>query len=238
MLVSTGNNFGSDCIELNAFQSDKEIVINGSIIFQKPNEDFEKAEVLEIYVPDLTMEASGISSCFLVGEIENDCYCTTLKTWIKDKNTICIEKLDPWAGDAVGYMIMLASLYVPKGYRKEFIAGQKQDINPVFLNTKNKFSDVACYVDENWVLLAMSFSRYYFPGNDVSEQIRLEGLPEDVEGELLFVGDDINCRYAGAPAMISSIQDSILTLRPIASEWAGSPKNPFYYGVLLRKKTV
>ena len=43
MLVSTGNNFGSDCIELNAFQSDKEIVINGSIIFQKPNEDFEKA---------------------------------------------------------------------------------------------------------------------------------------------------------------------------------------------------
>ena len=71
MLVSTGNNFGSDSIELNAFQSDKEIVINGSIIFQKPNEDFEKAEVLEIYVPDLSIEASGISSCFLVGEIEN-----------------------------------------------------------------------------------------------------------------------------------------------------------------------
>lgn len=238
MLVSTGNNFGSDYVELNAFQSDKEIVINGSILFQKPNADFEKAEVLEIYVPDLTMEASGISSCFLVGEIENDCYCTILKTWIKDKNTICIEKLDPWDGEAVGYMILMASLYVPKGYRKEFIAGQKQKIKPVFLNSTNEFSEEVCYVDENWVMLALSYSKYNYPGKDVSEQIRLEGLPEDVEGELIFAGDDINCRYAGAPAMLSSIKDSVLTLRPIPFGWAGNPNNSFYYGALLRKKTV
>ena len=81
MLESTGNNFGAQLVELETYQSDKEIVINGSIVFERPNEEFNKAKVLEVYVPDLSIPASGISSCFLVGEIDNECFVTTLKTW-------------------------------------------------------------------------------------------------------------------------------------------------------------
>ena len=46
MLESTGNNFGAQLVELETYQSDKEIVINGSIVFERPNEEFNKAKVL------------------------------------------------------------------------------------------------------------------------------------------------------------------------------------------------
>lgn len=237
MLESTGNNFGAQLIELETYQSDKEIVINGSIVFERPNEEFNKAKVLEVYVPDLSIPASGISSCFLVGEIDNECFVTTLKTWIKDKNTICFEKLEPWGDQAYGNMISIASLYVPKGQRKQFTVGQKLEINPVSQNSDNQLRYAVCYLDENWAMLALAYNRYFNPGKDVAEQILIEGLPADVEGELMFVGDDINCPYAGAPAMIASVQNSVLKVSPITYTWGGDPNNSFFYGVLLRKKT-
>ena len=102
MIIATGNNFGCGAIEIKDYQSEKVVILNAKITFDPKNEAYRNASVLEIYVPDLSLGRSSNSSCFMqsVKLMWPDEYYkreyqvgTVLTTWIKDKNTICIEKL-------------------------------------------------------------------------------------------------------------------------------------------------
>ena len=97
MITTIGNNFGADQFQIKDFQNEKTVVLNGKFSFNNKSEAFKAASVLEIYVPELSIPKSGMSGAYIMFESEGKFYGTTVKTWLKNQNTICIEKLDHWS---------------------------------------------------------------------------------------------------------------------------------------------
>ena len=89
MITSTGNNFGAGQITLKDFQNEKVLVLNGKFTFNNKSEAFKAATVLEIYVPTLSIPKSGMSGCYIQFDVDGRLSGTTVKTWVKDRNTIC-----------------------------------------------------------------------------------------------------------------------------------------------------
>ena len=97
---STGNNFGAGTISFKSHQEENFVVLNAKLTYNPESPEYQAADVLEIYVPDLSIERSAIAGVFLRFRDVRDSYGytwdnsggTVLKSWIKDKNTICIEK--------------------------------------------------------------------------------------------------------------------------------------------------
>ena len=103
MFNSIGNNFGAGQITFKDYQAENYVVLNSKFTFDPTNADYQACDQLEIYVPDLTIDRSAVGGVF-IRFVEDYHYSwgdsvydggTVLKSWIKDKNTIVIEK-QPW----------------------------------------------------------------------------------------------------------------------------------------------
>ncbi|HBL73129.1 MAG TPA: hypothetical protein DD409_09775, partial [Bacteroidales bacterium] len=112
MFNSTGNNFGAGQIQFKDYQAENYVVLNAKFSFDPTSADYQACDQLEIYVPDLSIDRSAVGAVFLRFE-EAQHYSwgdaiydggSVLKSWVKDKNTIVIEK-QPWF-DANGPLII------------------------------------------------------------------------------------------------------------------------------------
>ena len=94
MIIATGNNFGAGQIEFKEYLSDNMIILNGRFSFDCTKEEYLNADVLEIYVPELPMKRSLETAVFLTYENTYGRMGTIVKSWIKNKTTICLENLE------------------------------------------------------------------------------------------------------------------------------------------------
>lgn len=117
MITATGNNFGAYTIQLKDYQSDKIIILNGRVVLDPTNEDYIAAKQLEIYVPDLSIPKSTTTAVFQQGMSWSRPMVTALKSWIKNKNTIVVEKPIVLKSAAAEPELMFFCAYVPKGVR-------------------------------------------------------------------------------------------------------------------------
>ena len=99
MFNSTSNNFGAGTIQFKDVQENNYIVLNAKFTCNPQDEAYKNADVLEINVPTLSIDRSTDSSV-VVRFISRELYRgkiyaydagTIAKSWIKDKNTLCIE---------------------------------------------------------------------------------------------------------------------------------------------------
>ncbi len=236
MIKTTNNNFGAPEITIKDYQCEKYVVLNSKFTFDRNNADYQAAEVLEINVPTLSIPKSGISAAFVMARVEDDLhYGTTVKTWLKNANTICIEKIDKWE-NASEYTIYLLSMYVTKGQRKALESGNKTNVTYTLDNSSNSPRDSICYIDDNWCLLHFNFDSYSAPDDDLPEIIRIEGFPTDVTAELPFV----SCRYqrdiAGAKMKPATLEAGVITASGYMFDWGGMPVDHFFYGIFVRDK--
>lgn len=118
MFNSTGNNFGAGQITFKDYQASNYVVLNSKFTFDPTNADYQACDQLEIYVPDLTIDRSAVGGVF-IRFVEDYHYSwggsvydggTVLKSWIKDKNTIVIEK-QPWFDENGPLIIYIVTLY-------------------------------------------------------------------------------------------------------------------------------
>lgn len=116
MFKSTGNNFGAPEITFKDYQSGHEIVLDAAFDYDADNEAYRRAEVLEIYVPALTLERSAVTHAFLGVADETAWTGTVVKAWIKDRRTLCIEKFNPRPG-RTRHRLWLCSLFAGRGER-------------------------------------------------------------------------------------------------------------------------
>lgn len=235
MIVATGNNFGAGEILINDYQNENLVVLNSKICFNPKNEDFQKASQLEIYVPDLSIPRSGISGCFILVPIEDRFYGTTLKTWVKDRNTVCVEKMDFWSDMSDEFRIYLLSLYVPKGQRQAFQCKSLKNLTVTFLNTDNRFDNTIYYEEDGWCMFAFTFSSYSAPRDGLEEIIQLEGFADDVDIELPFVSSTYNGALDyGNDMQPARLQNSTINAGVIPFGWGGMPADYFFYAVCVR----
>ena len=244
MIIATGNNFGCDAIEIKDYQSEKVVVLNAKITFDPRNEAYRNASVLEIYVPDLSFGKSSNSSCFMhsVKLMWPDDYYrknygvgTVLTTWIKNKNTICIEKL-PIYDELESVDIILATLYVQKGKRSAIEKSKTMKVNFTYPNVDMYEDNVICVVEEGWCFLTASFSDRGSSYLDQDMVMNLEGFPTDVNIDVVFAGLPHQADVPGGGTYLGRLENGVITIpKPDASN-SGTGYEPFIYFFAVRDK--
>ena len=65
MFNSTGNNFGAGTIQFKDYQDSNYVVLNAKFSYDPTNAAYQVADVLEIYVPDLSINRSAVAGVIL-----------------------------------------------------------------------------------------------------------------------------------------------------------------------------
>lgn len=187
MIIATGNNFGAYTIQLKDYQSDKMVVLNGRLELNPESEDYIAAKQLEIYVPDLTLPKSTMTAVFQHGRSWAKPMVTALKSWIKDKNTIVIEKPIVLKTAAAEPELDFFCAYVPKGVRFT-----PESMTPVALTLENptlqnmSIQYQQCFITDHWVFLAIQLRNTKTPTEGEEFSFRLAGLPNDISADVPF----------------------------------------------------
>ena len=237
-IISTGNNFGTGAVELNTFQNEKLVVLNSKFTFNNKSEAYLSASVLELYVPELSIPKSGISGAYIMFSAEDKFFGTTVKTWIKNSKTVCIEKLDLWSEQTDEYTIYLLSLYVPKGQRGVFEVGAEVNLTLNNTTSTNNYGYYkTCFVEDGWCLIGLMTGSYNTQSKPTDDIVELGGFPIDVDIELPFVADNVNSiQTYGVDMLQATIKDAVLTVKNIPFGWGGYPKDNFLYAACVRNK--
>lgn len=237
-IISTGNNFGAGAVELNTFQNEKLVVLNSKFTFSNKTEAYQKASILELYVPELSIPKSGISGAYIMFSAEDKFFGTTVKTWIKNSRTVCIEKLDLWPEQTDEYTIYLLSLYVPKGQRGVFEVGAEVNLTLNNTTSTNNYGYYkTCFVEDGWCMIGLMTGSYNTQSKPTDDIVELGGFPTDVDIELPFVADNVNSiQTYGVDMLQATIKDAVLTVKNIPWGWGGYPKDNFLYAACVRNK--
>ena len=197
MIIATGNNFGAGEIRFKDYQNESMVILQGKFVVDASTEAFKSVDVLEIYVPTLTIGKSTEVPAYMVGKVEDydglmQPRGTIVKTWLKGPNTICIEKINDWdIGTELTYYFALA--YISLGKRTEYKREGKVNLKLVEPSVEGQWelsTQGMCVVKDEWVFCCAPFEDLYTKENDVPFTFRLEGLPDDIELDIPMVGND------------------------------------------------
>lgn len=190
MFISTGNNFGGPEITFKDYQNEHEIVLNAIFDYDSTNEAYKNATQLEIYVPDLSLGKSAVAGCYFAATASSGPIGTVIKTWIKDRNTIVIEKLTAW-DNLQNHRIYICTMYGLRGFRG--IDFELHKFSTLILRQSTTIgsgstSDNNYFITPNWMFLCFSLGKLDWdaPGKSCFLS-SLKGFPEDVDITLPFV---------------------------------------------------
>ena len=166
MFNSTGNNFGAGVIQFKDVQESNYIVLNAKFTCSPQSAEYQAAEVLEITVPALSIsrsiEAGVIARYKERGTSYGYPYVrdggTVLKSWIKDANTLCIEKLSCF-DDKQEIIIYIQTLYCMLGQGGNSTKGKEKRITATSEDNALRFSTSYsfCVVFKKWIFYHMMF---------------------------------------------------------------------------------
>lgn len=179
MITSIKNNFGAEEITLKDYQSANLTILNGQITIDTTNPDYLSAETLEIIFPAFIMKKSAETAVYLTASTSPVSYGTVLRSWMKEGNTLCIEKLSHW--DHCGEVtITIASAYMTLGQRATLnkdgaVSISLQDA-PATVNTERRMA----VVKDKWCFLLITFTKFYYSQDDTPFSFKIDGLPENI----------------------------------------------------------
>ena len=242
MITTTGNNFGAGAIQINDFQSADLIVLNAKFNIDTTTEEFAKAQVLELYLPELTLNQSSVTSCYIKTEEllypgkdyeELVQVGTIVKTWIKDSHTLCIEKLEEYS-HMPQYTILLATLYAKRGVRGDLVSA---DLTEVEFNyqTTNMRTTRGCYVNENWAFFCFYYMDIYQGWGEpiVAELI---GFPTDISMDIFLLGGGQQTSCPGVYVAEGTISNGVLNIPQTSTKQRDTGSDPFVYVFAVRNK--
>lgn len=206
-ITTTGNNFGANQVVFKAALDDNFVVINGKLPFERDCDEYLAADVLEIKVTDLPMKRSLETAVYMTYDTEDYGRCITIvRSWIKDKNTICVEKLIPMA-DCTNMELVFLCAYLPKGQRESFAIEGQVDLQLDNMSG-SLWREIACaVVRDSWTMIAFSVGGLGSLVAGESFSIDLTNFPADIACDVPFLG---HWNYAGGygnflvPARIES----------------------------------
>lgn len=183
ILTSTGNNFGAEQIEFNAVLEENQVILNGKMSFDRSASEYRAVDVLEIYVPDMPMKLSMETAVFMTFQSSYDSCITVVRSWIKNRNTICLEKLE-MNERFTDFGLHFLCAYLPKGQRDTFeIEGQ------IALSVENLPENMYCenfcaIVREKWTFICLGFENIRSVGAGVSFAVDLVNFPTSISAEV------------------------------------------------------
>lgn len=193
MFNSTGNNFGAGVISFKDVQESNYIVLNAKFTCNPQSAEYREAEVLEISVPALSIERSTEAGVVVRIRIREEMYgrtynydCGTVaKSWVKDANTLCIEKLAVF-DEQEEIIIYIQTLYCQLAQGGNSARGKKKNITCVSEDSFLRFSssDTICVVYEKWAFVHLMYTGCTYAMRDSDWDAFFENLPKDITVDL------------------------------------------------------
>lgn len=245
MFKSISNNFGAPEITFRDFQTDRYVVLNARFSYDPTNEDYHAASELEIKVPGLSLPRSTDAGVFAVYKDERTYhwsdtpsryhFATVLRSRIRDRNTLCIEKLTDF--DAYGPVtVYIYAMYSALNTGENTVLSERTRLN---ISTVPEMSTLmftdACVVSDRWVSLNLILP-YSISSVKEDLEIVMDGFPTDaVCGELPVIGVSNQLHPELGGVHYASIRDGRMLI-PYATRNTGysSADKPFASLVLVR----
>ena len=197
MFNSIANNFGAGTIRFKDVQESNYIVLNAKFTCNPQDDAYKNADVLEINVPTLSIDRSTDSAVVVRfkdrQEYRGKIYAydagTFAKSWIKDKNTLCIEKLSIF-NDQTELIIYIHALYCQLAQSSNATKGIQKTVNCISENNFFRVSASNTFVVKfkKWAFFHLSYSGSYSAMEDADWDVFLENFPEDINSEVPFIG--------------------------------------------------
>ena len=245
MFKSTSNNFGAPEITFRDYQTDRCIVLNARFTYDPADEAYIAASELEIKVPGLSLSKSTDAGVFAVYKDERTYqwddtpsryhFATVLRSRIRDRNTLCIEKLTDF--DAYGPVtVYIYAMYSALNTGENTVLSERTRLN---ISTVPEMSTLmftdACVVSDGWVSLNLILP-YSISSVKEDLEIVMDGFPTDaVCGELPVIGVSNQLHPELGGVHYASIRDGRMLI-PYATRNTGysSADKPFASIVLVR----
>ena len=204
MFNSTGNNFGAGVIQFKDVQESNYIVLNAKFTCNPQSQEYQAADVLEIYVPTLSIGRSTIAGVVARFKDRPTYYGSTyvydagtvLKSWVKDANTLCIEKLSVF-DEQTELIIYIQTLYCQLGQGANATKAKSKRINCItdgnYLSMDTSYT--ICIVFKKWVFYHMMLGSCSYAMRDSDWEALLENLPEDIAADVPLI-NALNARKA------------------------------------------
>ena len=220
MFNSISNNFGAGTIQFKDVRESNYIILNATFTYRTDSPAYQAADVLEITVPDLNIDRSTIAGVVMRFIDRRTSYSTLivsdggtiLKSWIKDKNTICIEKLTDF-DDHEEMIIYIQTIYLQLNQGGNATKGIKKGLSPKQPETYLYWgSSNFCVVYPKWVFIHIDFSSSKYAYRDSDWRCTFEGLPVDVKGDIPIISATCNYTPKAGGVNISHVEDGVWTM--------------------------
>ena len=206
MIISTGNNFGAEHIEFKEFFSENMVILNGRFSFDHTKPEYLNAKVLEIYVPDLPMKRSLETAVFMLYDNQIGRMGTIVKSWIKDKTTICLENFD--VPERFGNReFWFTCVYLPMGQRNTFEVEGQVDLKLENFSWSQREEYACAIVREKWAYVCFVIEGFYQSEANVPYSIDLTNFPTDIVADVPYVVQTTNKSGWGSHIVSCTISD-------------------------------
>lgn len=113
---------------------------------------------------------------------------TVLKSWVKDANTLCIEKLPVFDGQEE-LIIYIQTLYCQLAQGGNSTKGKEKQISATSEDNTLRFSTsyTFCVVFEKWIFYHMMFSSVSWAFRNLDWEAFFDALPEDVTADVPII---------------------------------------------------
>ena len=159
---------------------------------------------------------------------------TVLKSWVKDKNTLAIEKLTNF--DSKGEItIYILTLYTMLARGGNPIRGTQTRLQTSSDGNYLRFSYDSFFVEfEHWVFLHMMFSSCTFAYRNQPWECQLTNFPTDITADVPFCGggNQYNPSVDGMSA--AHIENGVFTCAERSSGFDDTGHDPFIFAYLVR----
>ena len=231
---STGNNFGADQIAFKSHQEENFVVLNAKFTYNPESPEYQAADVLEIYVPDLSIDRSAIAGVFLRFRDVRDSYGytwdnsggTVLKSWVKDKNTLCIEKLTNFdeKGEITIYVLALYTMLARGGNP---IKGTQTRLQTTSENNYLRWGYDSFFVH-------MMYSGCTYAYRDSAWECSLDNLPSGITADVPFCGGGNQYNPSVDGMSEAHIENGVLTCLTRTAGFDDTGHDPFIFAFLVR----
>ena len=197
MFNSISNNFGAGIIQFKDVQESNYIVLNAKFTCNPQDDAYKAAAVLEITVPALTINRSteaGVIVRFIDRRMSyGSLYAydggTVAKSWVKDSNTLCIEKLSVF-DDKTELIIYIQTLYCQLGQGGTPFKSRAKSITALgqdnFLRLRS--SSTICIVFKKWAFYHMMIDNCSYEMEKEDWEAFFENLPDDITADVPVIG--------------------------------------------------
>lgn len=236
MFKSIGSNFGAPEITFQDYQNEHEIVLNAVFTYDSTGDNYRNA-VLEIYVPDLSLAKSAVAGVFFAAMVQGNWIGSTLKCWIKDKNTLCVEKPTPW-DEYAEHKIWFCTMFCVRGVHGHVVdTVQRSGVSLRQSQSIGYISNAVYLETENWIFLSYKQGTigWGVTPETVDEITNYVDFPADIDLIVPYPTGKFRGQVPGCNIIDATFKDSKLTVTGIPDGLTyGTGYEPFFYAFMVR----